>query len=175
MPKRNREVPIMTMDEHIKCAEDIYSIERQHTILIDEFHKKKCKKNRTNYKPRSKVDQYIYNQQLFYTTSGWSPHPCVLLRTDMEDLMFRQHHTDIKCTPSVYFGVHRRIHYEFTNDDGLFSDDPGLTMADKQVIRKFNEKHYSILSYCMTHLEGYDTNKEVKKWMKRVRKFAIDI
>jgi len=175
MPSKKRKFenrPSMTIEDHVKCGEDIYKIAELHVLLVSDFHKKKCDVHagKKKYKPRTPADEKIYSGKLFYGKPGlsWSDaFPCAF-KDDMDNLMYRDHK---ECTPSMYYNVNERVSgAQVQKDFEPLSDERTLTEGDKTIIQAYNDKYYALMTYCMEHLKGKFDNKRKIQWMHNMKR-----
>ena len=163
----------MTLEDHVKCANRIYMVSQEHSLLVAGFHKKKCEEGRgkKQFKPRSKADKAIYLHEIFYrkkSLSSIDTFPCAF-KSDMEELMFRDHNGQEECTTSVYYNVSKRVSdAKIKKEFQPLSDEPMLTENDKLLIRNYNDKYLELMNYCMGRLKGFCDNKKKRRWIKSI-------
>ena len=169
--------PSMTIEDHVKCGEDIYKIAKLHVLLVSDFHKKKCKRCKSlvgkTYKARSKADDFFYKYKLFYGKSELSPFDSFPagFQSDMENLMYDDYCGHEECTPSMYYNVNERVRYaQLQKDFEPLSDERTLTEGDKTIIQAYNDKYYALMTYCMEHLKGKFDNKRKIQWMDNMKR-----
>jgi hypothetical protein len=176
--KLDRPLP-MTLEDHVKCANRIYIVSQEHYLLVADFHKKKCEEGRgkKQFKPRSKADDAIYADKIFYgknILTGFDTFPS-LFQSDMEELMFRDHNGQEQCKTSVYYNVGERINdAKIKKEFQPLSDEKMLTENDKLIIRNYNDKYLELMNYCMEMLNGYRDNKKKRRWIKSMKR-CVDL
>ena len=169
----------MTLEDHVKCANRIYIVSQEHRLLVADFHKKKCEEGRgkKQFKPRSKADNAIYSDKIFYgknILTGYDTFPCTFMG-DMEELMFRDHDGQEECTTSVYYNVGKRVSdAKIKKDFQPLSDAPMLTENDKLLIRNYNDKYLKLMNYCMGMLNGFGAHNKKRRWIKSMKR-CVDL
>ena len=157
-----------SLQDHIRCGEDIRRVFSLHGWYIDEFHKKKTTKKITKYYANDKSDDRFYKKHLFYKKNmltSFHTFPTAF-RYAMEEIMFICFSKEIDCT----FDIYRGTDIEYSGNP--LSDQSTLSRNDKRIILLYNIKYVALMQKCIKQIElclpKHCDLIKMKKWCRHV-------
>lgn len=175
---------MLTLDDHLRIAEQLYITEQQHRNLVADFHKKKCAARRSNqikFKPNSAQDVNVYKKRVRpYDNNIFGIVKCTMdslvYHTYTADAFaaFAQTHPRVEGRGDVYFFIRKRVQAEDVQVTlQTFSPEPTLTQTDLDIIAWHNHGKLALVEECLKHmLAGTATHtyiKQIKTWITRLK------
>ena len=157
-----------SLQDHIRCGQELQRACSLHGWYVDEFHRKKTTKKRTKYHANDKSDDYFYKKHLFYNKkilTSFHTFPSTF-RSAMEEIMFTRFSKEIDCTFDIYCGT------DVEHSGNPLSDRSTLSQNDKIIILLYNIEYVALMQKCIKEIElclpKHCDLKRMKKWCRHV-------
>jgi hypothetical protein len=168
-----------TVEDHLKCADEIYYQEFAIQNLIDQIHKKKCvqtKRGKRKYNFRAKEDEKFYKTHLFFKKSfihSFDTFPSKF-KCYMENVLFQENRED--ATIRVYYGRKEDACTRMRSRVPVLSDCPTMTNSDRRMVHSGNMEYIHCMKACLDKMKAVnytcDATKEMEKWYRHVCKIV---
>lgn len=169
-----------TVEDHLRCAEEIYYQEDAIHNLIDQIHKKKCvpaKRGKKEYKFRAKEDEKFYKTHLFFKKNfihSFDMFPSKF-QCYMEDVLFQENPED--ATIRVYYGHKEEVRTRMRFRVPVLSDCPTMTNSDRRMVHSVNMEYIHCMKVCLDKMKAVNhtcrgTAKDMENWYRHVCKIV---
>lgn len=138
---------------HVKLADDIYTLQKQVSNLIEQSHERKCIKKRVRYHFIHPGDSHSYGRYLFLgrkENTTFSTYPCAF-KSSMDSVAahLTYDHPTIAMMDIYYTDRIQNVEFLELSDEDHYTED------DIQILRGTVEKTLDIMDRCIQAYEKY--------------------